>query len=441
MARCLIISANQVVTPYPVYPLGAAYVVSALKSHGHDAHHFDILADGGLKALEEYLRGEEFNLVGVSIRNLDSVDSADPQEYLFEIVETVKCVRSMIETHIVLGGPAFSILPEKLLELLEADYGVVGEGEVLLPWLATEIISGRAPAEKIFYSDRKNDKWLPSELTASTTQYYLDHGGMLNIQTKRGCSHSCSYCSYPNIEGKCFRYRDADDIAQEMNRLRDHSGAKYIFFADSFFNDQEGRYLEVAEALIKRGNTLPWCAYFRPQHLSTSDLKLLKRSGLTAIELGTDAACDSTLAGLRKNFQFEEVIEVHERIVQEDIPCAHFVMFGGPNENEETLKEGLANLERLKKCVVFAFVGIRILPNTGIYDRAVADTIISEDQSLLSPVFYFSPHVSQENLVSSIRKSFANRLDRIYPCNEFESKIKMLHGLGHTGPLWDFILR
>lgn len=30
LANCLIVSANEVVTPYPVYPLGAAYVAGAL---------------------------------------------------------------------------------------------------------------------------------------------------------------------------------------------------------------------------------------------------------------------------------------------------------------------------------------------------------------------------------------------------------------------------
>lgn len=440
-ANCLIVSANQVVTPYPVYPLGAACLVSALQQHGHRVSHFDILADGGLDRLKNFLAGKSYDLVGVSIRNLDTVDSAAPNHFLAEVIETVRCIRSELATRIVLGGPAFSILPESLMALMEADYGVVGEGEELLPWLAGELAAGRPPEEKIFYSKPSKNLWQPSDLTASTAAYYIKHGGMLNVQTKRGCPYGCSYCSYPNIEGKKIRYRDPEEVAEEVAHLAEHSGAKYIFFADSFFNDQEGRFREVAEALIKRGNRLPWCAFFRPQYLEIADLKLLKRAGLSTMELGTDGGCDRTLAGLGKTFCFEEVLEVHNRIIAEEISCAHFIMFGGPEENEETLQEGLENIEKLQRCVVFAFAGIRILPDTGIFERAITDGIINRDQSLLEPTFYYSPQISREKIVAGIEQSFAGRLDRVYPCHEFEERIEMLHRLGHVGPLWDFILK
>ena len=44
-ADCLIISANRVVSPYPVYPLGAAYIVKALNDAGHRTDCFDLLSD------------------------------------------------------------------------------------------------------------------------------------------------------------------------------------------------------------------------------------------------------------------------------------------------------------------------------------------------------------------------------------------------------------
>ncbi|PHR30238.1 MAG: B12-binding domain-containing radical SAM protein [Desulfotalea sp.] len=440
-ARCLIVSANQVVTPYPVYPLGAACLVAALKNKGHKVSHFDVLADGGLARLALALQGKTYDLIGVSIRNLDTVDSAAPHQFLAEIVETMKVIRDTITTKIVLGGPAFSIMPEQLMELFGADYGVVGEGEVLLPWLAAELAAGLSPEQKILYSEPTDGLWQPTDLTKSTAEYYLKHGGMLNVQTKRGCPHTCGYCSYPKIEGKKIRYRDPDEVAEEVIHLRDHSGAKYIFFADSYFNDHEGRYLRVAEALIKKGSTVPWCAFFRPENLTRSDLRLLKRSGLAAMELGTDAGCDVTLAGIGKSFSFADVLQVHGNVVKEEIPCAHFIMFGGPDEDENTLREGLANIERLDNSVVFAFAGIRVFPDTAIHERAIADGIITADRSLLDPVFYYSPKISREKIVSAIRSSFASRMDRIYPCHEFEGRIASLHKMGFVGPLWDLTLK
>ena len=439
-AECLLISVNQVTTPYPVYPLGAACLVGALQAKGHDASHFDVLADGGREGLDSYLSGKHFDLIGVSIRNLDTVDSAAPKECVTGVVDLMHLIRQKTIAPVVLGGAAFSIMPQALMELLDADYGVVGEGEELLPWLATEIAAGTPPAEKIFYSESRKQVWQNPVFTESAAQFYIKQGGMLNVQTKRGCPHTCSYCNYPSIEGRHVRYRDPDEVAEEVARLETDYGARYIFFTDSVFNDGKGHFLEIAEALIRRDNKTPWSAFFRPQNLERDHLRLLKRSGLAAVELGTDAATDITLAGINKKFTFADVLKIHERVIQEEIPCAHFIMFGGPGEDEETLQQGLKNIEKFEKSVVFAFVGIRILPGTAIFDRAVQDDLIKTDQSLLRPIFYFSPHVSRERIEEQLKQSFSHRLDRIYPCSEFEDRITMLHNMGHVGPLWNLVL-
>jgi radical SAM superfamily enzyme YgiQ (UPF0313 family) len=440
-ANCLLISANRVITPYPVYPLGAACLLGALKAKGHCASHFDVLADGGLEELARYLSGKCYDLIGVSIRNLDTTDSSAPGDFLQDNIETVKLIRQSLQSPIVLGGPAFSIMPHAFMELLQADYGVVGEGEHLLPWLAGEIANRRPPKKKIFHSGHEEHLLQRPVFTESVARYYTDHGGMLNIQTKRGCPYACSYCSYPTLEGRHLRHRDPEEVADDVIRLGADFGARYIFFTDSVFNDAQGQYRKIAEALIKRDNDIPWCAFFRPQNLRRDDLRLLKRSGLAAIELGTDAATDTILAGLNKGFCFDDVMEIHQKIVEESIPCAHYVMFGCPDEDEQTLRCGLENIERLEHSVVIAFAGIRILPGTKIFDRAVDDNIIKVDQSLLSPVFYFSPHLSHKHIDKQIRQSFGGRLERIYPCSKFEDRIAMLHNMGYTGPLWDIILR
>jgi hypothetical protein len=111
----------------------------------------------------------------------------------------------------------------------------------------------------------------------------------------------------------------------------------------------------VAEELVRRGVGVRWAAIFRPQRARRADLELLKRSGLYAMELGTDASTDATLAGLGKGFTFGEVLAFNEAAVAAEIPAAHFVMFGGPGETAATVREGLENLRRLDRSVIFAY--------------------------------------------------------------------------------------
>ncbi len=439
--KCLLISTNRVMTPYPVYPLGVAHLLGALQQAGHEARHYDIMANGGLEPLAGVLAEFDPDLIGLSIRNLDTVDSTCPDAFMDPVRETMTFIRAHHGAPVVLGGPAFSIMPEAVLAYLEADYGVVGEGENLLPWLAGEIDAGRRPVERIFTTKADPSPWRPVCYDQGTVDFYLSWGGMLNVQTKRGCPYRCAYCSYPALEGKSYRFREPEAVAEEVIRAGREHGAQYIFFTDSVFNDIRGHYLEVAEALVRAGNTTPWCAFFRPQNLTPEGFELMKRAGLSAMEIGSDAASDETLAAMQKDFTFGEVEAANAMAVAAGVPCAHFIIFGGPGETRTTLARGLANVERLNNSVVLAFTGIRVLPGTAMHRRAIDDGVMAEDQPLLAPFFYFSPALPEAELDAALKEAWRGRLDRIYPSTVMEERITHLHRKGHVGAMWDMLVR
>lgn len=441
-ANCLLVSANRMMAPYPVYPIGVAHIMGALHHHGHRADHIDILASGGYGLLAKRLQENRYDIIGISIRNIDNVDSSSPQELLIDITEAVHAIRKHSKAPIVLGGPGFSIMPERLLAYLGGDYGIVGEGEETFPRLIDRIMAGEVPRQKLF-STKKNLAGFPAVrplYSAEAAPYYISHGGMLNVQTKRGCIYGCSYCTYPKIEGKKLRYRDPRQVVEEVNNLCRQFGARYIFFTDSVFNDPDDRYLAIAEELIRAGNTTPWCGFFRPQNLRREALRLLKRSGMAAMELGTDATTDTTLAALNKGFSFDEVVAINDAIIAEAIPCAHFIMVGGPGETRDTVQQGIANLQKLHRTVVFVYLGIRILPGTRLHKRALREGLITEDTDLIRPTFYYSPHVDRDFIDGRLRLAFHGKRDRIFPVAEREHHVTLLHKLGHNGPLWDLLI-
>jgi len=341
----------------------------------------------------------------------------------------------------VLGGPAFSIMPERIMAELAGDYGVVGEGEAAVVEIARAVEEGRELSPPIISSAIASYPRLAVSYEPSVVDFYLKNGGMLNLQTKRGCPHRCSYCSYPLLEGCRYRFRDPEEVACEMARLARDFSAPYIFFTDSVFNDQQGRYLEVAEALIRNGNKTPWCAFFRPAGMGREEFALLKESGLAAMEVGTDATSDTTLAALGKDFTVDEVVDFNQAAARAGVPCAHFVIFGGPDEAEHTVEEGIANMARLTGSVVFAFSGIRVLPDTRLYDRAVGDGVLAPDQDLLTPFFYFSPTVDRRGMERRLKDAWQGDLRRIFPASSMQERISHLHAKGHVGPLWDMLCR
>ena len=260
------------------------------------------------------------------------------------------------------------------------------------------------------------------------------------MQTKRGCPYKCAYCTYPAIEGDIVRQRPPDDIADEVEKLQKTYGINTFYFTDSIFNDEEGGYLKIAETLVRRGIKIKWAAFFRPDEISKDRMSLLKRSGLYAIEAGSDAASDETLSGLNKQFTFDDVYEFNQSCVDAQIPCAHYVIFGGPGETEATVKKGLSNLEMLKNCIVFAFSGIRIFPGTMIQAQAIKEGVLKEGESLLKPAYYFSPEIDVEAMDDMIKTGFEGRRDRIFPPSQGMEMARIMNRHGYYGLLWDRLI-
>jgi radical SAM superfamily enzyme YgiQ (UPF0313 family) len=422
-----------------------AVVASGLKDAGHRVCQYDYLATG---CLDERLRAAllEFvpNFVGISLRNIDNVDSfaAEREWYLAETKRLVNVIRQATAAPIIVGGPGFSIMPEDILNYIEADYGIVGEGEQALCDLATAFDQGQI-VPRIVNGNRSslNGKHMVSPCwEEDLINFYFERSGMVNLQTKRGCPHNCHYCSYPKLEGHRLRVKDPDQVVEEIQRAQRVFGVDTFFFTDSVFNDVAGHYLSLAEALVKSNLNISWYGYFRPQGIRAQELNLLKRSGLQAMELGTDAASDATLAGLNKQFTFEEVVDFNRLCVKAKIPCAHFFIFGGPGESMHTVSEGLENLNRLEQCVMFAFSGIRIFPNTEVHDFALREGLLAEKDSLLKPVYYFSPNINPEVMNTEIAAAFRGHRNRIFPPSEALLRMATMNRFGFRGLLWDKLI-
>jgi radical SAM superfamily enzyme YgiQ (UPF0313 family) len=69
-------------------------------------------------------------LIALSLRNIDNQDSCFPEFFFPEAREFSRWLRIHTQALMVLGGSAFSIFPQELLDYLEADMGLVGEGEL-----------------------------------------------------------------------------------------------------------------------------------------------------------------------------------------------------------------------------------------------------------------------------------------------------------------------
>jgi lipid biosynthesis B12-binding/radical SAM protein len=441
--KVLLISANVTLSPYPLYPLGVSIIAAVLTKAGHEVRQADFLQQN--TSLEAIAReASEFgpDLVGISVRNIDNVNLLHEQYYIQNVKNLVSAVREVSKAKVLLGGAGFSLIPDLILKETGADYGIVGEGEVLAVEFANNAAKGIYPKVPLvgpttrLAGDQINSALYDERLL----EFYLHSGNIASIQTKRGCTYKCVYCTYPVLEGAELRRRDPKAVVDDMVLLRDQYKTKYVFFVDSVFNDDDGAYLEVVGEMERRAFSMPWTAFIKPGGLTDEIVERMKKTGFAAAEVGTDAACDTTLKKLGKSFTFSEVIATNDLLVRHGIATSHFFMFGGPGETEETVLEGIKNILSLQKCVAFIFMGIRILPNTPLARLAIMEKLIAPGDGLLKPVYYISPTVDKKWLEETLTKAFAEVRHCVFPPDAMDNSLQVLHKLGYTGPMWDLLL-
>lgn len=437
------ISTNMMDDPYPVYPLGANIVAAAVRKSGHEVRVIDLIVDGE-NELDAVLAGFKPDYIAFSMRNVDNVNFNEPQSFVFQYKSLIERIRRQIQVPIILGGSAYTIFPTQFIQFLGADYGIIGPGEISLPKLLTELERKNPPKNPVICGEidysGENEYYLTRENRLA--DFYLNKGGMLNIQTKRGCPHHCLYCSYPSLEGNRYIFREPGAVVDEIAYLINNHRADFIFFTDSVFNDTNNQYLLIMEEMAHRGISIPWTCYLRPSKFHKDQIELMKRTGLYSVEWGTDCSSNQTLKGMGKDFRWDDVRQANNLFAQYGIPGSHFIIFGGPGETQDTVREGIKNLSELEYGVIFGGMGIRIFPNTGIYELAKKTGLVRDENELFNrEVYYHSPEIDIEWLNSSLVESFKGKRNWVFPWAGVAERNSFMHNSGLRGSLWDLLLK
>jgi radical SAM superfamily enzyme YgiQ (UPF0313 family) len=436
--------------PYPVYPLGLDYVAAALAPK-HDVQIIDCIMHEAPRTLKTAIARFCPDIIGVSLRNIDNTDTTESLGFLGDYQQLIQTIRDASKARIVLGGAGFSIFPRKAMDVLGAHYGIIGEGERFAD-LLDAIAQNKSVADLPGVITQNGVQNFPepwsgdfAPIFRSDTDhlgFYLGKGGMLNLQTKRGCPFRCIYCTYPHIEGRRLRLIDPYSVAQTAIQL-EKAGAKYLFISDSAFNSDIQHSLAVAAAFRQVGLSIPWGAFLAPLALPPDYFNRLAQAGLTHVEFGTESLSNRMLQTYGKPFDCNQVFQSHQAAIDAGLHVAHYLLLGGPGETTETLKNTLQNIETLKKTVLFFFCGIRIYPHTRLYERALADGQIDTEQDLLTPVFYRSEAIGPDAIIKAVQTQSRNRINWVFGSGGEETAqlLTRLYDRGYTGPLWEYLIR
>jgi radical SAM superfamily enzyme YgiQ (UPF0313 family) len=352
------ISGNRERLPDAVVPLGLLYIMASTPDH-HEKKLIDLcFAEDPLTYTREMLLEQQPELIAISMRNIQNADYSSTSNNLPHYRKLIRVIRECSNAPICIGGPGFSVMPDKLIADLGADYGIAGEGERAFPALleALENTEKREQQIQLIPGLYRNDNdsiiqnppapgFLDMRLqpvpdrTVVDSRYYSEFG-IESIQTTRGCPLRCDYCTYPLIEGRIGRVRDPSAIVDEMQQcLEERPEINHFFIVDSVFNLPRTHAKNVCRELISRDWNTPWTCYANPLGFDQEFAELAAAAGCAGMEIGSDSGVDAVLKRLNKGFDTKQIIELHELCVSTGIRDCHTFILGTQGETIDDVKQ------------------------------------------------------------------------------------------------------
>ncbi len=470
MPKVLLISVNRETAPYPVFPIGVWVLHNYLVERGVDVDIADLFLlsqgaesqphskapsptashagsenqakanedttlhedDAGLDALEvQYLRRQSYDVVGLSLRNIDNLTWLSSVDYRPEIAACVERVKRCLgPAKIVAGGAGYSIFGEELLNALGLEDGVAGDGEQALLRMVSKT-KLTPPAPDFSFSQR---------VPVDVLRRYYRESGMIGLQSRRGCPFECSYCTYPQIEGMAMRNRDPASVIAEIRLLREQHGIDVFYFVDCNFNYPPGYTRELLQCLAAAKTGAHWYAFVNPGHFDVGLARLMKSAGCAGIEFGSESGDPLMLQTLNKHYSPDQLLAASRACREVGLKFCHYLLLGAPGE---TLESVAATLRLMKACdpaTVSLSIGVRIYPGTSLARDLVRQGSLDPAQSLLPPVFHHPEKITLPEILEYCHAHAPRHW--ILPGRgdqEMAERMKLLRRCGARGPLWDYL--
>ncbi|MCK4505727.1 MAG: radical SAM protein, partial [Candidatus Aegiribacteria sp.] len=358
-----------------------------------------------------------------------------------------------------------SIMPERIMDFLGVDYAVCGEGEETMVQLARHLQSKSdiSSIGGLFY--RNNGK-----ITENPIERIEDLDGLalpriyrwvdwkkyrLNyapypVQTKRGCALTCSYCVYNRIEGHHYRLRDPERVVDEIEDIIENCKPQVIEFTDSTFNIPLEHAMEICREIIRRKIKVSFNTMgINPGAVTEELVALMKEANFMEVSCTPESGSERMLEALGKNFTLKHVERAARLLSKAGIPVVWYFLFGGPGEDETTVRETFSFIEENieKRDLVFITSGIRVLPGSPVYTLAQEIGQLPDSTDILRPVWFQPEGINIETMLYMINREVITHGNYINLQDNTDKSVlartlkKVYSFLGLKEPVWINVMR
>jgi radical SAM superfamily enzyme YgiQ (UPF0313 family) len=344
-----------------------------------DPHHRVAVADLILvhrqvrETVTRLVRENNPDVIGLSIMTFQRRTAA-------RIVALVRVQKPDVK--IVVGGYDPSLAPEAY-EDMGVDYLVRSEGEVTFRELLRAIEQDTGVEHVCGLSYRKGEAWVhnpdrpPHRLEDSEIRLpnrdarvlkgYTMLGRQVDvIETSRGCTYDCSFCSIIEMRGRNFHTYSFERVLADIRDARDH-GARTIFLVDDNITLNVRRFEALCEAIIAAGlHTLDYFVQAMTSAIANHGetlAPLMRRAGFRYVFLGIENILEGDLEFLKASAKNTERTNGHntgnatlkaiDYIHRNQMFVVGGLIVGSPGDTRESIE---ANLEFARRYVDWPYI-------------------------------------------------------------------------------------
>jgi radical SAM superfamily enzyme YgiQ (UPF0313 family) len=304
---------------------------------------------------------------------------------------------------VVMGGPQVSFDVERTLE--HADAVVVGEAEGAWGRLLADFESGELRA--VYRSEGPG----AFKIQPAPRWDLVDTRKIMSVgvQASRGCPFACDFCSVRRMYGTQQRYRDLDNVIEEIAGLP----VRHLTFVDDNLTANKA----YARALMERLKPLrvSWvCQASQEVAFDAPLLRAMADAGCTAILMGFESLDPDNLRDNRKlHNRIERYDEAVRQIHAVGIHVLGAFIVGFEHDTIAAFDQIFAFATR-NGITYLQFHVLTAYPGTDLYDSMkAAGRIAAVDQDLLNGVFPTMQyrHLSQVQLYERYFATLERLLD------------------------------
>lgn len=394
------------------YPLGLAYIASALLSRNHVVRIYDAEHDPSAKSRTYLETSQEYNKYLDAIENWEHPVWSEIRREISRFqpdlvgisVLTVKVPSALMiasicrdvcgNVPIVVGGEHPTARPQDLLKDDNVDFATRGEGELTICQLA-DSLEKADPVDSVaglsFKSDGKihhnNDRGLienlddlsvpARNLLANKETYRPVDFGL--IMGSRGCQYKCTFCPNQNIWGTKVRFRSPSSVIAEIKSVHEEYSTDYFSFRDYSFSVNPKWTIELCKMIIQERVDVQWECTTRPNLISDETVSWMKKAGCTTIRVGVESGSRRILNEIGKDVSLRAVKEMARVLHRHKLYWAAYFMFGLPTETQEDIEKTFELIDEIDPPFV-TMARYTPVPGTEIYQTLVNEGTIRENE-------------------------------------------------------------